>query len=185
MIPFYSLIGILGIASSALVGSSLHTPDPDKVFVYYDAAVKHAAVPPPVYWVGLAASAGIVQEPQEFPQPVITPAPTPTIAPQQPPRIQPAPQPLRVQAPIAQEGRTYEEFSRKIVPVTSCESGGDYATNTGNGYYGAWQFDLKTWYSVGGTGLPSNASAQEQNERAYQLYLARGWQPWPHCGLRS
>ncbi|MDX3189787.1 transglycosylase family protein, partial [Streptomyces sp. MN03-5084-2B] len=31
-----------------------------------------------------------------------------------------------------------------------CESSGRYATNTGNGYYGAYQFDLPTWRSVGG-----------------------------------
>jgi hypothetical protein len=59
-----------------------------------------------------------------------------------------------------------------------CESGNNYRTNTGNGYYGAYQFDLPTWRSVGGTGLPSNASPAEQDYRARLLYQQRGWAPW-------
>lgn len=59
-----------------------------------------------------------------------------------------------------------------------CESRGNYGTDTGNGYYGAYQFDLETWRSVGGTGLPSEASPAEQDYRAMLLYLSRGWQPW-------
>ena len=35
-----------------------------------------------------------------------------------------------------------------------CESGGVYTTNTGNGFYGAYQFDLRTWQTMGGTGRP-------------------------------
>lgn len=58
------------------------------------------------------------------------------------------------------------------------ESGGNYAVNTGNGYYGAYQFDLGTWRSVGGSGLPSDASPAEQDARAATLYAQRGNQPW-------
>ncbi len=59
------------------------------------------------------------------------------------------------------------------------ESGGNYAINTGNGYYGAYQFDLATWRSVGGIGLPSTATPSEQDLRAQILYDRRGCQPWP------
>jgi peptidoglycan hydrolase-like protein with peptidoglycan-binding domain len=59
-----------------------------------------------------------------------------------------------------------------------CESGNNYATNTGNGHYGAYQFDLSTWRSVGGSGYPYQASASEQDARALILYRMRGWQPW-------
>jgi peptidoglycan hydrolase-like protein with peptidoglycan-binding domain len=59
-----------------------------------------------------------------------------------------------------------------------CESSNNYQINTGNGYYGAYQFDLPTWRSVGGTGLPSEASKAEQDKRALMLYHQRGWQPW-------
>lgn len=62
--------------------------------------------------------------------------------------------------------------------VAMCESGGNTTINTGNGYYGLWQFDLPTWRSVGGTGFPSSASLDEQVMRARLLYDARGWQPW-------
>lgn len=68
--------------------------------------------------------------------------------------------------------------------ITQCESGGNYGTNTGNGYYGAYQFDLQTWRSVGGYGLPSNASPAEQDRRAAMLYSRRGASPWPVCGYR-
>ena len=59
-----------------------------------------------------------------------------------------------------------------------CESSNNYLINTGNGYYGAYQFDLSTWRSVGGSGYPNQASAAEQDARALKLYRMRGWQPW-------
>ncbi len=59
-----------------------------------------------------------------------------------------------------------------------CESTNNYAINTGNGYYGAYQFDLSTWRSVGGTGLPSNASPATQDALALRLWWSRGWSPW-------
>jgi peptidoglycan hydrolase-like protein with peptidoglycan-binding domain len=59
-----------------------------------------------------------------------------------------------------------------------CESSNNYATNTGNDHYGAYQFDLPTWRSVGGTGYPNRASKAEQDKRALILYRERGWQPW-------
>lgn len=59
-----------------------------------------------------------------------------------------------------------------------CESSNRYDIDTGNGYYGAYQFSLSTWASVGGTGKPSDASPAEQDYRALVLYRMRGWQPW-------
>lgn len=64
--------------------------------------------------------------------------------------------------------------------VRARESGGNYATNTGNGYYGAYQFDQQTWRGVGGSGLPSDASPAEQDMRAQMLYNQRGCSPWPN-----
>lgn len=65
--------------------------------------------------------------------------------------------------------------------LAQCESGGNPATNTGNGYYGLYQFSLPTWQSVGGTGLPSDASAAEQTMRAQILQERAGWGQWPAC----
>jgi hypothetical protein len=69
-----------------------------------------------------------------------------------------------------------------LAAIRACESGGNYSTNTGNGFYGAYQFDMSTWASVGGTGNPANASPAEQDKRAAILYSRRGAQPWPVCG---
>ena len=70
-----------------------------------------------------------------------------------------------------------------------CESGNNYTINTGNGYYGAYQFNAGTWRAYGGKGLPHQASPAEQDYRAKLLYQARGWAPWPACsrklGLRE
>jgi len=59
-----------------------------------------------------------------------------------------------------------------------CESSNRYDINTGNGYYGAYQFDLSTWQSVGGSGMPNDATPAEQDYRALILYRQRGWEPW-------
>ena len=62
--------------------------------------------------------------------------------------------------------------------LRECESTDNYAIDTGNGYYGAYQFDLSTWQSVGGSGSPADASPAEQDYRALYLYRMRGWSPW-------
>ena len=66
--------------------------------------------------------------------------------------------------------------------IAACESGGNYSTNTGNGYYGAYQFSQSTWNAVGGSGVPSDASPEEQDMRAQMLYESQGSSPWPSCG---
>lgn len=66
--------------------------------------------------------------------------------------------------------------------IAACESGGNPSTNTGNGFYGKYQFTQSTWESVGGTGNPAAASEAEQDARAAQLYAQQGSSPWPVCG---
>ncbi len=63
-----------------------------------------------------------------------------------------------------------------------CESGDNYSTNTGNGYYGAYQFSQSTWQGLGYGGLPSDAEPSTQDEAAERLFAARGISPWPVCG---
>lgn len=94
-----------------------------------------------------------------------------------------APPELRV---VASRATTYDVIAAAFPPsevdrayrVALCESSGNAHTNTGNGYYGLWQFDLPTWRSVGGVGLPSAATLEEQVARARMLYDSRGWSPW-------
>jgi hypothetical protein len=66
--------------------------------------------------------------------------------------------------------------------IAQCESGGNPATDTGNGFYGKYQFTLQTWQSVGGSGNPAQASEAEQDQRAAALYAQAGPSPWPVCG---
>jgi uncharacterized protein YabE (DUF348 family) len=63
-----------------------------------------------------------------------------------------------------------------------CESGGNPQAVNAYGYYGLYQFTLGTWASVGGSGNPIDASADEQTYRAQLLYESRGDEPWPVCG---
>ena len=73
-------------------------------------------------------------------------------------------------------------FSEALARLRSCE--GSYTSNTGNGYYGAYQFDKRTWGNYGGYELASDAPAAVQDEKAWQTYKARGWQPWPTCQVK-
>lgn len=65
--------------------------------------------------------------------------------------------------------------------LAMCESGGNWAINTGNGYYGGLQFTLSSWQAVGGTGYPHHASKAEQIARAERLQAIQGWGAWPAC----
>lgn len=67
--------------------------------------------------------------------------------------------------------------------LAQCESGGNPKSIDGSGlYYGLYQFSISTWDSLGGSGLPSNASASEQTTRAELLYQRDGAGQWPVCG---
>ena len=72
--------------------------------------------------------------------------------------------------------------------LAQCESGGNPKTNTGNGFYGMYQFTLETWQSLGGTGYPHEADAATQTAMAKKLQAQAGWGQWPGCadklGLR-
>lgn len=66
--------------------------------------------------------------------------------------------------------------------LRQCESHGDYTANTGNGYYGAYQFSAKTWHSLGLGGLPHEAAPADQDAAASRLLARSGWRQWPNCG---
>ncbi|MCK9920805.1 transglycosylase family protein [Frankia sp. AgPm24] len=75
---------------------------------------------------------------------------------------------------------TADDFAK----LRQCESGGNYAINTGNGFTGAYQFDDQTWHGLGYSGRPYQASPATQDEAAAKLYNSRGWQPWPSCSRK-
>ncbi|MFD7264046.1 ubiquitin-like domain-containing protein, partial [Streptomyces sp. NPDC059874] len=69
--------------------------------------------------------------------------------------------------------------------LAQCESGGrPTATDASGTYGGLYQFDVRTWQGLGGSGRPQDAPATEQTYRAKKLYVQRGASPWPHCGRR-
>jgi LysM repeat protein len=68
--------------------------------------------------------------------------------------------------------------------IASCESGGDWHINTGNGYYGGLQFSASTWAAYGGTNYAPNASEASRSEQiavASRVQAAQGWGAWPVC----
>jgi len=62
-----------------------------------------------------------------------------------------------------------------------CESSNDYGIDTGNGYYGAYQFDAQTWWWLGYEGMPNQASPEVQDRAAMDLYNYSNWDSWPSC----
>jgi hypothetical protein len=131
------------------------------------------------YWLATAAT------PLPAPPPPPPPPPAPP-APPPPPAAPALPKPVVVHQVVA-------AAAPHVAPggIWACirmhESGNNYRENTGNGYYGAYQFSLPTWRSVGGSGLPSDAPPSEQDMRAQMLQQRSGWGQWSTaagCGAR-
>jgi len=66
--------------------------------------------------------------------------------------------------------------------VAQCESGGNWSINSGNGFSGGLQFSPATWTANGGTGLPHQASRDEQIRVAENVLRTQGIGAWPTCG---
>ncbi len=92
----------------------------------------------------------------------------------------PEPEPESDPAPAANYASGNSVWDR----LAQCESGGNWAINTGNGYYGGLQFTASTWRSVGGSGLPHQHSREEQIKRGKILQSQAGWGQWPACSSK-
>ena len=72
--------------------------------------------------------------------------------------------------------------------LATCESGGNWAADTGNGYYGGVQFDRQTWRANGGADyapLASQATREEQIAVAQKVRDSRGgYGAWPACSRK-
>ena len=68
--------------------------------------------------------------------------------------------------------------------LAQCESGGNWGTNTGNGFSGGLQFTPSTWAAFGGTGSPQGASKGEQIRVAENVLQGQGWGAWPACSAK-
>jgi uncharacterized protein YabE (DUF348 family) len=81
--------------------------------------------------------------------------------------------------PVAQ-GETWDALSR-------CEAGGNWAINTGNGFYGGVQFDQNTWERSGGLRYAQRADLATREEQIAIAEVTRsrqGWGAWPVCSGR-
>lgn len=90
-----------------------------------------------------------------------------------------------VAAPLALSTATANADSVNWDAIAACESGGNWAINTGNGYYGGLQFSMSTWRANGGTGSPHGASKAEQIRVAENTLRSQGIGAWPSCGGRG
>jgi hypothetical protein len=103
------------------------------------------------------------------------PPPPPTTAPPAPaPTAPPAP------APAAPAGSVWDALAQ-------CEAGGNWAANTGNGFYGGLQFVHSTWVAYGGLAFASRAdlaSREAQIAVGTRVQAGQGWGAWPGCAAR-
>ncbi len=108
---------------------------------------------------------------------------------QQQAQSSPAPSPVQA-APATGGGAPSDVSSWADSPysqaIKMCESSGNYSINTGNGYYGAWQFDYPSWHWNGGgqfAEFPHQATKAQQDYVAWTYYQRSGWRPW-ECALK-
>ncbi len=80
-------------------------------------------------------------------------------------------------APAVASGSVWDQLAQ-------CESGGNWAINSGNGYYGGLQFSASTWAAYGGTEYAptaDKATREQQIAVAQRTQAAQGWGAWPAC----
>src|SRR5699024_1978661 len=85
------------------------------------------------------------------------------------------------EVPEVSNGGTWDAISR-------CEAGGNWAINTGNGYYGGVQFDQGTWERNGGLRYAPRADLATREEQIAIAEVTRGrqgWGAWPVCSGRA
>jgi resuscitation-promoting factor RpfA len=66
--------------------------------------------------------------------------------------------------------------------IAQCESSGNWAADTGNGFFGGLQFTQSTWKAFGGSGTPQHASREQQIAVAEKVLDGQGIGAWPVCG---
>lgn len=71
-----------------------------------------------------------------------------------------------------------------FIQLSYCEAGGKPTTNTGNGYYGMFQYDIGTWANYMGYPRADLAPAEVQLAKAKETQARRGWSPWPACARK-
>jgi hypothetical protein len=113
------------------------------------------------------------------PAPDAPPPPAPDAPPPPPAASDDAPAPEQAPEPV------HRAYSVNWDAIASCESGGNWAISTGNGYAGGLQFTPGTWHANGGAGSANGASREEQIRVAENVLHSQGIRAWPVCGRRG
>jgi resuscitation-promoting factor RpfA len=92
---------------------------------------------------------------------------------------------VAVSIPIAVAGTANAAPASVWDRVAQCESGGNWQSNTGNGFSGGLQFTPSTWRAFGGTGSAHQASRAQQIAVAERVLAAQGWNAWPVCSRQA
>lgn len=87
-------------------------------------------------------------------------------------------------APAPAQTSNYATGGTQWDQLAQCESGGNWGTNTGNGFSGGLQFSPDTWAAYGGQGDASGASREQQIAVAERVQAAQGWGAWPSCSAQ-
>ncbi|MFE0643673.1 transglycosylase family protein [Streptomyces sp. NPDC058877] len=91
-----------------------------------------------------------------------------------------------VAAPLLTAGTASAATAAEWDVVAACESGGNWAINTGNGYYGGLQFSASTWAAYGGTAYAPTANLASKSQQiaiAEKVLAGQGKGAWPSCGV--
>ena len=89
--------------------------------------------------------------------------------------------PAATTTPIASTSAGAAPTAADWLALRTCESGDNYQENTGNGYFGAYQFSQATWTGLGYPGRPDQEPPAMQDQAAATLQADSGWGAWPTC----
>jgi|SRR5579862_6471127 len=170
---------LFGVVIAAIFGTGVLTQHPSTPhagtfglqLVSHTTRITRASALAPVHAQGFATNPTIPATSDKLIALSTDMKPLPPLPPPPPP---PRPAPVHAAPPLGDVWAALRQ----------CESSGNYADNTGNGYYGAYQFSEATWESLGMTGRPSDAPPALQDQAAQRLQARSGWSQWPVCARR-
>ncbi|MER5873575.1 transglycosylase family protein [Streptomyces sp. NPDC002044] len=93
---------------------------------------------------------------------------------------------VAVAAPLMAAGTASAATASEWDKVAQCEAGGNWAINTGNGYYGGLQFSSSTWAAFGGKTYAAQANQATKSQQiaiAEKVLKGQGKGAWPSCGV--
>ena len=116
------------------------------------------------------------------PAPAAAPVTTPSSITAPPPTVTvTAPTPTRPTVAVPAPAPAAPSSGDVWLQLRQCESGNNYQANTGNGFYGAYQFSQGTWTGMGYPGRPDQEPPAMQDAAAQRLQAESGWGQWPAC----